>query len=100
MDQSISIARDALANPPAELADVVQGAPHLVQQAQSTLDSPSSLKHNGDKAERQDNARGEGLDAKLQVGEWLRSQQEHDGGSRRWGRERNSDDGTKQQGAS
>jgi hypothetical protein len=86
MDQSISIAREALSNPPAELQDVLSAAPDLVQQAQSTLDSQPAPATNGDANERQDNASGKGLEAKLQVGESSRFCLLREMRKGRWGR--------------
>ncbi|GAA5942097.1 hypothetical protein JCM3775_007400 [Rhodotorula graminis] len=65
MDQSIAIAQDALANPPAELA-----SNPLLAEAQANL--PDHLRNNdhtqaGAAVGLQSNAEGSGLDAKLQV---------------------------------
>ncbi|BGP15999.1 hypothetical protein JCM10213_005451 [Rhodosporidiobolus nylandii] len=71
MDQSISIASDALNNPPPQLADVLAARPDLVADAQSTLDSPSQQEQQdkpaGAAVGMQENAEGNGLEAKLQV---------------------------------
>lgn len=71
MDQSIAIAQQALANPPADLKD----NPLLVE-AQANL--PDHLRSNdatqaGAAVGLQSNAQGSGLDAKLQVGPSPRS---------------------------
>ncbi|GAA5838933.1 hypothetical protein JCM11251_003740 [Rhodosporidiobolus azoricus] len=71
MDQSISIASQALSNPPPELKDVLSSDNPLTQQAQSILDTPSTPAEDVKPVENvigtQENADGKGLDAKLQV---------------------------------
>ncbi|GAA6002408.1 hypothetical protein JCM10207_001105 [Rhodosporidiobolus poonsookiae] len=73
MDQSINIAEDALRSPPAELSHVLSPSSNpLAQLAHSTLNSPSTpqelpVEPKDDALATQDNAQGEGLDAKLQV---------------------------------
>ncbi|GAA5869671.1 hypothetical protein JCM8547_005102 [Rhodosporidiobolus lusitaniae] len=67
MNQSIQIAQDALAHPPPQLQDVVDGAPDLVQQAQTTLAPTAYDEHKDTASTTQSNSDGHGLDAKLQV---------------------------------
>ncbi|GAA6042278.1 hypothetical protein JCM8097_000611 [Rhodosporidiobolus ruineniae] len=74
MEQSISIAKEALANPPDALQDVVDAAPSLLKDAQSTLDNNSpSAPHDSTEEpvkateQTQPSSEGSGLEAKLQV---------------------------------
>lgn len=73
MDQSISIAQQALANPPADLAHnplLVDAQANLPDHLRPTQATPHSHTHAqaGAAAGLQSNAQGTGLDAKLQVG--------------------------------